>query len=171
MDCDGTLMKILDDIDQRYLIRLNGASGSGKSTIMNKIVATLNRRGISSIHLSQGSRCSPLKLSEQHKTYCEKPGINIGEIIQILGIDQLFMRGEDKELLDSHSFSGGELQRINLFAHLLSGEKLILFDEAFSAIDLNRQNEVISFLRKNGYYGIIITHSDPKVEFDTIYEI
>lgn len=67
----------------------------------------------------------------------------------LLSIDELIKQFDLSALLNKQpkTLSGGELQRIAIVQALLSNPKLILFDEAFSAMDDEQKGQFIQTLK------------------------
>jgi ABC-type lipoprotein export system ATPase subunit len=68
-----------------------------------------------------------------------------------LGINELGEIGND-----SKSGSGGQEQRVHIFVALVSGSPIILFDEPFSALDINWKNIIEDVLIEQVSNKIII---------------
>lgn len=70
-----------------------------------------------------------------------KYSVHFEEVIGILKIESLL----DKKPVHC---SGGEKQRIAMGRALLSGAKILIMDEPFSAVDVNLRNSIIPFLNE-----------------------
>lgn len=84
--------------------------------------------------------------------------IDFDELITILEIKHLLHKRPDE-------CSGGEKQRISIGRALLSGAKVLLMDEPFSAVDVQLRNTIIPFLTElNHRYKIpmlVVSHDLP----------
>lgn len=85
-------------------------------------------------------------------------GVNFDEIIATLNIQNLLQKKPDE-------CSGGEKQRIAIGRALLSGAKILMMDEPFSAVDVNLRNNIIPFLeavsRRFSIPMLIVSHDLP----------
>lgn len=63
------------------------------------------------------------------------------QVINILGIGHLLERRV-------HKLSGGEQQRVAIGRALLTSPKLLLFDEPLASLDIQRKQEILSFMRR-----------------------
>ena len=65
-----------------------------------------------------------------------------------------------------HEFSGGMRQRVSLIRTLAAGPKLLLLDEAFSALDyqtrLTVTDDVYGILKQEGVTTLMVTHDIPE---------
>ncbi|MZG52705.1 MAG: molybdenum ABC transporter ATP-binding protein [Nitrospinae bacterium] len=143
-----------------------GPSGSGKTTFLRclagleksgkmemagqvwqdeNIFIPLNRRAIGMVF--QESRLFPhLKVRENllygyKRTPVDSRRLHLDEIVRVLSLENLLERKIDK-------LSGGEKQRVALGRALLTSPKLLLMDEPLAALDTQRKNEIIPFIRK-----------------------
>ena len=143
-----------------------GPSGSGKTTFLRclagleksgkmemagqvwqdeNIFIPLNRRAIGMVF--QESRLFPhLKVRENllygyKRTPVDSRRLHLDEIVRVLSLENLLERKIDK-------LSGGEKQRVALGRALLASPKLLLMDEPLAALDTQRKNEIIPFIRK-----------------------
>ncbi len=109
----------------------------------------------------------PLK---EHHLYASKTEINkrVGDVLEYVGLQ--------REMADRfpHEFSGGQRQRINIARALAMNPKLIICDEAVSALDVSVQAQVLNLFNElkkefNLTY-IFISHDLSVVKFvsDTI---
>ena len=67
--------------------------------------------------------------------------ISIEQVIEILGIGHLLERR-------IHKLSGGEQQRVAIGRALLTSPKLLLMDEPFASLDIQRKQEIIPFIHR-----------------------
>ncbi|MDP6675547.1 MAG: molybdenum ABC transporter ATP-binding protein, partial [Gammaproteobacteria bacterium] len=69
----------------------------------------------------------------------EKNSIELGQIIDLLGLNGLLQRRTDE-------LSGGEAQRVAIARALLCAPRLVLMDEPLAALDRARKEEILPFL-------------------------
>ena len=75
-------------------------------------------------------------------------------------IDELIMErgGYEAKLLDAAGFSGGERQRLDIARALCHEPKILILDEATSAMDAATEQRVLSAIRSRGITCIIVSH-------------
>lgn len=71
----------------------------------------------------------------------DKPGIDLSQVIDLLGIEALLSRKPD-------ALSGGERQRVAIARALAVNPRLLLMDEPLAALDLQRKQEILPYLEK-----------------------
>lgn len=86
----------------------------------------------------------------------------VAEILEAVGLDRAAMNRYP------HEFSGGQRQRIAIARALAMKPKLIVADEAVSALDVSVQSQIVELLMElQGQFGVaylFISHSIPLVE-------
>ena len=144
-----------------------GPSGHGKSSLLNsiaglvkpdagcitirdekvfdseqKINLPVQKRNVG--YVFQDIRLFPHLSIEKNLKYGTRKDIgseiDFDEVIDILNIRDLLTKKPSE-------CSGGEKQRIAIGRALLSGARILLMDEPFSAVDVNLRNNIIPFLK------------------------
>ena len=168
-----------------YTYYLEGTNGSGKSTFVDLIsgmlhpnlgsieVNGLNIKDISNIwlknigYVSQTNFLTNNTIKENiifgRDNISEK---NINEIVKLVGLDVLINslpNGINTNVGNlGSSFSGGQKQRISIARSLVCNPKVIIFDEATNALDINTEKNflgIIDKIKKNKII-IFIAHSE-----------
>jgi oligopeptide/dipeptide ABC transporter ATP-binding protein len=175
---------------------LVGESGSGKSTVGRALLGlapisggsiTLNGHDIT--HSKAGDRkhvASDLQVIFQDPYGSLNPARTIGKTLAepleaAAGVDTRTALGEIRSLLTKvrlpedaadrypHAFSGGQRQRIAIARALAINPKLIVCDEAISALDVVTQAQVLNLLRElqreTGVAFLFIAHNLPVVSY------
>ena len=181
--------KVLHDIhftlNQGDILGLIGESGSGKSTIAKLILKIWNpTNGVLKLHNKDLASISDI--SEEIQLVFQDPfsslnpkqkiGNAISEVLQTT--DKKARKSAVKEKVISllqevgltasdfakypHEFSGGQRQRICIAKTLAKNPKIIVLDEAVSALDVSVQAKVLNLLndlkREKGLTYLLISH-------------
>ncbi len=165
-----------------------GESGSGKSTLGRLVIKLLDND--SGRILFDGTDIAPMKEAEfrpfrpkiqmvfQDPFASLNPRSTVGHSLTVgpivHGMDPRTARAEARALLEvvglsasaygryPHEFSGGQRQRIGIARGLMFKPKLLIADEAVSALDVSVQAQVLQLLdriqRETGVAMIFITH-------------
>jgi len=179
----GPLDLDLDFQARQPAVAIVGPSGSGKSTLL-RILAGLEPRATGSVRFREetwqdngGVQVPPWdrrvgwvpqdNLLFSHLTVRENlafsgpAAADVGAIAEDLGVTELLDRR-------SRKLSGGERQRVAMGRALLARPRLLLLDEAFSALDRSRRGEVQGRLqewtRAHDVRLILVSHDEKDVE-------
>jgi oligopeptide transport system ATP-binding protein len=177
---------------------LVGESGSGKSTIGRSVIRiyeptegqiTFAGRDISGTLTRTDKRIlrTDMQMIFQDPMSCLNPRKKVTDIVaQGLDIHKLYQsRGERRDkvlqMLDRvglaaehaerypHQFSGGQRQRIGIARALIMNPKLIIADEAISALDVSIQAQVVNLMksiqRDTGAAYMFIAHDLSMVKY------
>lgn len=170
-------LEIQDDLPSGQLIGILGSSGSGKSTFLNCLSNATSYEG--SWNLNGQTH---LKVGIVFQNYEIFPHLNVYENIQY-GMRWLKLPTKLKEktilkwsenlkiehLLsrNSHSLSGGEMQRVALAQSLVLSPDILLLDEPTSSLDTHLKYqflELISDLQKTYKFSLFwVTHNFQEV--------
>ncbi len=167
-----------------------GESGSGKSSLGGRLLVKLMAADSGKI-LFDGTDIAPLQETEfrplrqkiqmifQDPFASLNPRMTIGKILTVgppvaHGMDPALAREEARALLDlvgldvraydryPHEFSGGQRQRIGIARALMFKPRLLVADEAVSALDVSIQAQILALLdkiqRETGVSMVFITH-------------
>ncbi|RYE62028.1 MAG: ABC transporter ATP-binding protein, partial [Rhizobiaceae bacterium] len=192
----GAVQKVSFDINPGETLALVGESGSGKSTIGRTIQQlqsamsgdiAFNGRTFSSMSAAERFRLrqdvqyifqDPFASLDPRKTV----GFSIAEPINTHSLisDAKAVRRRVDELLERvgltsdvatrypHEFSGGQRQRVCIARALASDPKLIIADEALSALDVSIQAQIINLFMdlqaERGLAYLFISHDMAVVE-------
>ncbi len=166
-----------------------GESGSGKSTL-GRLIFGLEQPTGGAIHYG-GQKINGLSKDERHAYWRDiqivfqdpfsslNPRMRIGDALaeplkNFLGMGRQASLARASELLDlvglpkraikhyPHELSGGQRQRVAIAAALAVNPKIIIADEAVSALDVSVQAQIINLLadlrRQLGLTYIFVTH-------------
>ena len=190
------MQKVSFDIHPGETLALVGESGSGKSTIGRTIQQLQN--AVSGEISFNGRRYSQMSASERFRMRQEVQyifqdpfasldprktvGFSIAEPINTHGLinDNKAVKRRVDELLERvgltsehasrypHEFSGGQRQRVCIARALASDPKLIIADEALSALDVSIQAQIINLFMdlqaERGLAYLFISHDMAVVE-------
>jgi len=170
---DGITYEYNLELDRGEIASIMGGSGSGKSTLLDLISGFLkadfgqiivDHKDITNLPI----RDRDIAILFQHDNLFEhlsvKENIQIGlkkdkyisKILKELGLEGF----EDKK---ASMLSGGEEQRVALARTLLRGDKILLLDEPFSALDETNRLKMLDLIKKitkeKNLYTIFITHN------------
>ncbi|RAX46174.1 ABC transporter ATP-binding protein [Arthrobacter sp. AQ5-06] len=176
-------------------VGLVGESGSGKSTIGKAILGlqkvsggSVGFQGEDITHANAGKRRaigSELRAVFQDPNSSLNPrktiGASLAEPLRVRGIsgaeartkaeDMLERVGLPRDAVDRYpsQFSGGQRQRISVARALICEPKLVVCDEAVSALDLSTQAQVLNLLAdlrdEHGLSYLFIAHDISVVQF------
>ena len=146
-------------IGQGEVLGLVGESGSGKSTLAKSILGMTEYEGAIIHH----SRRPQMVFQDPYSSL--NPAFTIRRIVEEpLRIFGKYSPQERKqrveEMLDAvglgpefydrkpHQLSGGQRQRVSIAAAMISKPKLVILDEAVSALDVTIQDQILDLLMK-----------------------
>jgi ABC-type multidrug transport system fused ATPase/permease subunit len=160
---------------ERVLLR--GASGSGKSSLMNIIAGVLeptsgairvDRARVAyvpqEIALLDDSIRNNLLFGLTPKSDAElMHALEVANLREFVAAQSL---GLDTGVGDNGIlFSGGQRQRLGLARAILRGASLLLLDEATSALDEENESQVLGNLSASGIAVLLVTHRAPRRDF------
>jgi ABC-type multidrug transport system fused ATPase/permease subunit len=153
-----------------------GESGSGKSSLLN-LLTILNHPVEGKIYINDQDSINVKKslfrkkigYISQELVYFDgsiKENIQLNNktnqslkkvIDQVLLNDLVKNKGLDKSIINfGKNLSGGQLQKINIAREIYKNPKLLLMDEASSALDSNSEKKIMKNILKNNKDKIII---------------
>jgi len=168
------------NISKNEFIALSGKSGSGKTTLLRVLAGLEEANGDivveNNIWLSKNFKLPVQKRDigfvfqdyalfenmsvEQNLLFVQKDKKLADELLEITELTQL-KKSYPKTL------SGGQKQRVALCRALMKKPKILLLDEAFSALDysmrLKLQDELLIFHKKFNLTTIMVTHDQKQM--------
>ncbi len=131
-----------------------GRSGSGKSTLVRMITEVLEPDSGSVLlngktlgkndftYISQiGTLFNHLTIKENLYLTYDKDVKKVHKVLEEVGLDKSYLNKYPFEL------SGGEKQRVDLTRAILSENKIMILDEAFSALDTSTKDDIYNVLK------------------------
>ena len=189
---------VLDDvtfsIDQGKKVAVVGPNGGGKSTLFNAIVGLLPlANGSIKIDGKNPQEAKSLISYVPQKDFMNRSfPITVNQVVGMGLVDKnTFFNSNNKEsknkistslesvgLLDQidtniNNLSGGQFQRVLIARALTQNAQIILLDEAFSAVDVGAQEDIMNIINKNDLDSktvLIATHDINNLEerFDEV---
>ena len=159
----GRTVQVLKNVNltigQGEVLGLVGESGSGKSTLAKSILGMTEYEG----QIIHHSRRPQMVFQDPYSSL--NPAFTIRRIVEEpLRIFGKYAPQERKqrveEMLDAvglgpefydrkpHQLSGGQRQRVSIAAAMISKPKLVILDEAVSALDVTIQDQILDLLMK-----------------------
>jgi oligopeptide/dipeptide ABC transporter ATP-binding protein len=193
----GKALLAVDDatlaVPERSTVGIVGESGCGKSTLARLIVGLLPRDGgeilFDGHYLSHDKRSASatrnIQMVFQDPYSALNPKASIGESIglplRVHGHGRRETRDQVGALLEQvglhanhasyypHQMSGGQRQRVNIARALALRPKLVVCDEAVSALDKSIQAQILNLLRRlqqdHGLSYLFISHDLNVVQY------
>jgi len=166
--CDFSL-----SIKQGEVVSFFGPNGCGKSTLMN-ILAGVIQRDSGSVQIDRENLSYVFQNYRESLLPWKNNYENISFPLEIKGVSKDEIKARITELEQTfginfawegypYNLSGGQQQTLSLFRALVTKPNIILIDEAFSALDFERNFQLREVLQK--YYLkekptiIIVTHN------------
>ena len=189
---------VLDDvtfsIDQGKKVAVVGPNGGGKSTLFNAIVGLLPlANGSIKIDGKNPEEAKSLISYVPQKDFMNRSfPITVNQVVGMGLVDKnTFFNSNNREsknkistslesvgLLDQidtniNNLSGGQFQRVLIARALTQNAQIILLDEAFSAVDVGAQEDIMNIINKNDLDSktvLIATHDINNLEerFDEV---
>ncbi len=171
-------------IDAGETVGLVGESGSGKTTV-GRLCLGLVRPSCGEVRFAgaplvrgRGRVRGQLSVVLQHPDWALNPrlkcGVSVAEPLSILGAAPAERAGRVAEMLElvgldpgfaaryPHELSGGQRQRIAIARALITEPRLVVFDEAVSALDVSVQAQVLNLIKElqasKGFAALFIAH-------------
>lgn len=185
------------NLERGKIYGIIGESGIGKSTVAKLIVRLLNPC-LGKIYINNVP-ADRLDLSSLRKKigYIMQDSLFFNDTIlknifldQIEDYDKLNVYSQDIKIYDeimdfplqwntmlsedSQNLSGGQKKRIDILRNILKNASVLIFDEAFSSIDIHKRYEIYSFIQqiKERCIILIISHDQKDIEIcDEIFKI
>lgn len=189
---DGTSPVLTDvnlEVASGEIVVLVGASGSGKSTLFDALLhwdipsdapmyiegkPLATQRPLLGLMTQKDTLLEHMKVAENATLALRYQGVSRHERLQRL--EELAKRLGLEPLLDRwpHQLSGGQRQRCAFLRTVLSGARILLLDEPFSALDVHIREEMRHWIKEHvkevGCSVLAVTHDiDEALDFaDTI---
>ncbi len=178
------------EIKEKDKILIYGSSGSGKSTLMQIIIGYLDNNYKGNITVG-GMDLRKIDLYSLRKNICYVSqneflytnsiyeNITLGKKIPYRKFDELCKGIMVDDIVKNNSLSynyliegngdnisGGEKERIIIARSLLLGANIYIFDESFSALDINMERKILQYIFKefNDKTIIVISHRKSNID-------
>lgn len=159
-------------IKDNEITAIIGISGIGKTSLLNEISKRLLIEEIEFSYVFQDYRLIPWKTVKENLEFIfdDKCVVQIDEALKIVDL-------YDSKYKYPNQLSGGMKQRVNIARAILKPGKIIILDEPFKSIDINRKNKIIKYLKtyinNNNLTCLFVTHDieEAKIMADNIVEI
>lgn len=156
------------DFEDNKINCIVGASGCGKTTLLNYICDELLAKDVKISYVFQEDRLIPwknvfdnLSIVIKNKYKREMMNDKIEEILKILDIN-------GAKYLYPDELSGGMKQKVNIARALLYDFDVLLLDEPFRSLDAKIKNVLINLIRTISYEGnrtiILVSHDKDEVK-------
>ena len=189
-------LKAVDDVSlevaENETVGIVGESGCGKSTLGKAVVGLIKPTegsiefdGRSYAEMSTKERARNIQIIFQDPYSSLDPRMTVGESIEeplavIEGMSRAERRRRGLELMEEvglrpdqynrypHEFSGGQRQRIGIARALATNPKIVVCDEAVSALDVSIQAQILNLIgdlqRRHHLSFVFISHNLSVVE-------
>lgn len=159
--------RVTFDISKKYVLR--GASGTGKSTLLNILADRIFYEGALYIdgHEAGIDENDLFYLSQNQHVFAENFNRNV-TLFQSYKLEQqnldnqmkgISLYEQVKQTQNGTLLSGGEQQLLKICRTLIQNKKILLLDEPFSAMDQDTRNQVLHLLNESNAMVILVTHN------------
>lgn len=155
-------------IDDNQFISLIGESGAGKTTVIKMLAGIIKQDSGSITFNNQQIEISDITyVTQKSMLFNHLRIIENFELwdVDLTNLDQVLTSlNLDLSIKNYYPFeiSGGQAQRINFARVLLNNSKIVLLDEAFSALDVNTKDEIYDLIyrlkEEENLTFIMVTH-------------